>query len=480
MIFITRFWNNDSTLPMIKNSFLFLCGFMMITTLLSCNDDNFLGSSIQPGKDKLSIAYDTFGVKTQSVIVDSIYLRNSLAALGEFTDPTFGTTKSDYMAQLYCARNFQFPDDVSKVDSAFMYIYYSGWYGDSTGVHHAKVYELNKPLDISNTYYSNTNPSDYIDWTNPKLIGQGAFASGDIETSDSIKKLSTYSRSVRIPINLTLANRFLQDSKTSPSKFATPEAFLKYFNGIYVTTDYGNSSLLYVSHTEIELCYGTWLYSTTTGLRDSFIIGASYFPSTKEVKQINMTKHVDLSQYLKPSANDSLNYIYAPAGMFTRVTIPDSLFTKNSGLLSGKTVSSMRLRVMASVPDDDNPWKYAIKPPSTLLLVNEDSVQRFFSKFEMPDGLNTFAASYDSTNLDYSFNMSYYAQKMIREKDSPGSTNLNPFTKMLLIPVSIVTNTDGDQVRLENVISPAAVKIRSGTNSYQPMRLEVIYSKEGQ
>jgi hypothetical protein len=463
---------------MTKNLFLALCGFFVIAAFFSCNDDDLLGSSVQPGKDKRDVIYSTFSVNTKTVLVDSVYLRNSEALLGEFTDPLFGTTKSDYMAQLYCARDFSFPDDVNQIDSAYIFFSYSKWFGDSTDVHHVKVYELNKPLDYQSYSYSNTSPDNYIDWSNPLLIGQGTFTTGDLYTTDSVKGLSSYSPEIRIPISLSLGNRFLKDSRTNPDKFATPENFQKYFNGIYVTTDYGNGSILYISSSTLGFCYDTWKYSYTTNLRDSFVIGTSYFPVTKEVKQINRTEHVDLQQYLNPLTNDSLNYIFAPGGLFTQVTIPDSLFTKNKGILSGKTISSMRLKVTAVDADLDHPWKYAMKPPEALLLINADSAQSFFKKFEIADGLNSFTAKYDSTNLDYSFDMSYYAQKMVRENDSVGSTSLSPFTRMLIIPVSIVTNSSSTNVYLENLITPASVKIRSGKNTYQPMKLEVIYSKE--
>ena len=478
MTFIIRYWNNDFALPMIKKLFLALCGFFMIAALFSCNDDNLLGSSVQPDKDKRDVIYSTFSVNTKTVLVDSIYLRNSEALLGEFTDPIFGTTKSDYMTQLYSARNFSFPDDVNQIDSAFIFFYYSKWFGDSTDVHHVKIYELNKPLDNLSYYDSNTNPDDYIDWSNPILIGQGAFTTGDLYTTDSVKALTTYSPAIRIPISLSLGNQFLKDFRTNPDNFTTPENFQKYFNGIYITTDYGNGSILYITHSEIGFCYDTWKYSKTTNLRDSFVVGASYFPATKEVKQINRTEHIDLQQYLDPLTNDSLNYIFAPGGLLTQVTIPDSLFTKGKGILSGKTISSMRLKVTAVDADLDNPWTYAMKPPEALLLINADSTQSFFKKFELADGLNSFIAKYDSTNLDYSFDLSYYAQKMVRENDSVGSTSLSPFTRMLMIPVSIVTNSSSTNVYLENLITPASVKIRSGKNTYQPMKLEVIYSKE--
>ena len=113
-----------------------------------------------------------------------------MAALGEFTDPTFGTTQSDFMAQLYCARNFKLPDDVTHIDSANIYLFYRSWFGDSSEVHQVNVYELNNSLDLNKPYYSKTDVSKYCDRS--KLIAQGTFTTGDFYTSDSVRALKTY------------------------------------------------------------------------------------------------------------------------------------------------------------------------------------------------------------------------------------------------------------------------------------------------
>ena len=160
---------------------------------------------------------------------------------------------------------------------------------------------------------------------------------------------------MKIPVSLEVAEDFRRESVLHPEKFATPEAFREYFKGIYVTTEakdgtvMGNGSIMYISHTEIELCFDTKIVSNTTGIRDSLVVGAAYFPVTKEVKQINRAYHRDLSKYIQPSTSDSLNYIYSPAGMFTKVTIPQSLFTKGSNKsLSGKTICNLNLKVTAN------------------------------------------------------------------------------------------------------------------------------------
>ncbi|MDD4922746.1 MAG: DUF4270 domain-containing protein [Bacteroidales bacterium] len=459
-----------------KNFFLLLCGFLMVSALFSCNDDNTVGSSVQPDKDIISVNYDTVHLHSETVIVDSVYFRNSIAMLGEFTDGTFGTTKSDFMAQLYCARHFSFPDDVTRIDSAYIYFYYNKWFGDSSTVHHVNIYQLNRSLDDDTTYFSNINPRNY--YSESDLIAQGSFTAGDFIHSDSAQALSSYSKVVRIPIrNLALAQKFLADSRdlSTKSAFETPENFQQYFKGIYVTTDMGNGSILYINQVQMEFCFDTRLVRQSTGVRDSVVIGAAYFPITKEVKQINRTDHNDLSKYIETNFSDSLNYVFAPGGMFTKVTIPERIFKKDEGLLSNKTISSFNLKVMATSLDNG---KYAMAPPEALLLINAANVNAFFNKFELSDGLNSFLAKYDSNAKNYVFDLSRYAQKMIHKFDGTGSVeNFTPFTDLLIIPVSIVSDDDGAAIRLEHLMTPSAVKVRSGNHPTQPMKLEIVYAR---
>jgi hypothetical protein len=478
-IFTTRFWNNDFVLTMKKKLLSILCGFCLSAALFSCTDDNTIGTSMQPDQDKIAVLCDTVRVKTETVSQDGVNLRNSLEVLGEFTDPTYGTVKSDFMSQLYCPYNFSFPDDVNSIDSAYMYFYYTKYFGDSTTVHHVNVYEIDKKaLDNYTTYLSSESVDDYCSKT--KLLASGSFTTGDFMNTDSIKALSTYSAAVRIPVDLSLAERFLADYRADSTIFETPKSFRDYFKGVYVTTDYGNGSLLYITTTKIEMCYNTYLYSYAMKLRDSLVVGASYFPVNKEIKQINRVTHKDLSSYLQTTSTDSLNYIYAPAGMFTKVTIPKEIFAKDTGLLSGTYINGLSLTVNATQveADKDDPWDYAMEPPESLLLIDASRVDDFFDGFNLSDGMYTFLATYDSDDEDYVFDLSYYAQKMVREVADSTSTDFTPFTEMLLIPVTSVTNDDGDDVRIEHVITPAAVKICSGNHPDKPMTLRIVYSKQ--
>lgn len=458
-----------------KRAFI-LFSVLLALGVLSCTEDNFIGSSVQPGRDVLDVRYTTMPVVSQTVFMDSVYLRNSVAVLGKFTDPTYGTIKSDFVSQLYCPYNFQFPTQMTSIDSCFLYLYYDSWFGDSTTVMHLNVWELdknrpdNKPLS-----YSSTSADDYCSKT--KLIADYSYAAADFATSDSLKELSDYQRVIRVPIDINvLAKRFFKDNREHPEYFATPNAFNDYFKGLYITTDYGNGNLLYITHSELEFAYSYKMVANHSQSLDSVVVGGSYFPITKEIRQINRVEHPDLKRLVQLNPNDTINYLYAPGGMFTKVTIPDSVFEATNGEMDHSIINSFKLYVNATQLDDD--WEYAMSRPKSLLLIDESKSKSFFEGFNLNDGKYSFLGNYDSNTDSYVFNLSYYAQKMIRVKAGESVDDFTPFTNMILVPVQAVENSSGVNIRLDHVITPSAVKIRSSKSLLNPMQLRIVYSKK--
>jgi hypothetical protein len=174
-------------------------------------------------------------------------------------------------------------------------LYYDSWFGDSTTMMHVSVYELDQPLQRNVPYYTNIDVKPYIQQA--RTLGKIPSRPVICYSTDSMKRLDSYRTVVKVPIdvNLAIVSSGIPVIRSKRLSFKTPEAFSQYFNGLYVDCDFGNGSITYVNHTELELCYGTTLESSTMeGLRDSFVLGASYFPITKEVRQVNRFSHPDL------------------------------------------------------------------------------------------------------------------------------------------------------------------------------------------
>lgn len=85
-----------------------------ITILSGCSDDlNLVGSTIQPGGDKMPVYVDTFQMQATTLLMDSVYARTTSGLLGEFYDPLYGNVKSDYICQFYCPSDFKFQKNLS-------------------------------------------------------------------------------------------------------------------------------------------------------------------------------------------------------------------------------------------------------------------------------------------------------------------------------------------------------------------------------
>ncbi|MBQ9201168.1 MAG: DUF4270 domain-containing protein [Bacteroidales bacterium] len=434
----------------------------------SCTDGESIGQSIQPGQDLVLTDTATFQLNSQTVVVDSILQKNSVAVLGEYTDACFGTTKADFMAQFYCPPAFSFPEiPDNNIDSVFLYLYFDDCFGNNASLLEASVWQLTGPLDLDQAYYTNINVADYCD--RQKKLGSVTFTPA---TADN-RWTSQYDYCVRIPLDSVFGQQFYLDSRDSvnhPGAFSDVRHFIEYFNGLYVSTTYGNGAIVYISHIELEFCYDYRLKNSSGVLVDT--VSATYFPVTGEVKQVNRYTHPDLTAYLPVSADDSLNYLYAPAGMFTKITLPVGDIT---GRLSHKNINYARLKVSAAELDDS---EWGMDPPSRLLLLREEDIHSFFAGYSLPDDLYSFSATYSTSDTCFVFDLSTYLQKLIRQADGDlGATEeFTPYDKMLLVPVTLVQNTDKTSLYLLPDYRPSAVKIRSAAHPGIPMKLELVHS----
>lgn len=435
----------------------------LIVASLSCTESQNIGGSIQPPGDVMLTDTASFFLTTETIRIDSILYKNSKALLGEFTDQFFGTTKAEFLAQVYCPLNFKFDESIQRIDSVYLYLYYDSWFGDELALMELSVFELNKPLNHLQSYYTNVDLSDYCDKS--QKLGSITYSTGepftDIETS------SDYS-CIRVTLDTTFAQRILRENRNNPQYFTDPRIFAdSVLHGIAISPSFGNGNLMYIEHAEFEFCY-QYSYTDTLGvLVDT--TGASYFPVTKEVRQINNYQHPDLEGYLPLNSNDSLNYLFSPAGLYTRVVLPiEDILAR----LEGKNINSARIKAVITNFDDS---KWGMLPPENLLLLNEKGVHDFFAGYNNADKLYSFLADYSKTEERFNFDLSNYLQKTVRNDSTDAFV---PFNSMLMVPVNKVTLNSASTTSLflvQNIL-PNAAKIRSAKHPDKPMKLEVIYS----
>ena len=154
----------------------YLAGLLLASLfVVSCDDttDN-IGSSLTDNVDKLNVMTDTFKVTTRSIEAGPVLSRSITGYLGKVRDPETGAyTTSNFMTQFYTPEGFTFPDKQNIIslddegtpvaDSCDIRLYYTSFYGDSLATMKLSAYELSKPVEEGQKFYSNFNPeTEYI------------------------------------------------------------------------------------------------------------------------------------------------------------------------------------------------------------------------------------------------------------------------------------------------------------------------------
>ena len=121
-----------------------------------------------------------------------------------------------------------------------------------------------------------------------------------------------------------------------------------------------------------------------------------------------------------------------------------------------------------------NDW---LQPAAYMLLIKEQSVDRFFANKELPSdtcallgALTTDKDSVGNTIYYYSYDLSVFITNQLRQQNNDSILN------MLLVPVTVGTSTTSSttvvsSVRQQQTMS--ATKIKSAKNG---MQLELVYS----
>ena len=420
-----------------------ILSFAALLSLAGCKDDGQVGSIIQPEEDLLHAYSGMVNLPSASILVDSTLSKSDAMYLGEYTDPVFGTTKVEFMSQIdsridglvfpntavvsYMSTTSGILDSLLQtldskfgkitkiesptnvvVDSAFFEMKYGdSFFGDSMALQAVSVYALNEDLSKSQLYYTDTKVSDYC--KKDTLLGSLSY---------QIQK----SRTIRVPLPLDYVNR-LVSVYDSISNVKTQAQFDKMFKGVYVAHSFNGGGIITIPVAGFHIFYrydallqttyegrdtvvNTAKLKDVNGNRISILVTDLFLSANKSVARVNVVEHDGLTDIYQSLPND-FTYIFAPAGIYSKVTIPlntikDSLL-ENVSDISKVMFNSARLKIWAKNLE----WKTDLKktPYNYLLLVPRDSVVPFFAKNKTPDGITSFIAAYDTSSCAYAFDV---------------------------------------------------------------------------
>ncbi|MCR4853615.1 MAG: DUF4270 domain-containing protein [Prevotella sp.] len=460
--------------------------------IASCDDTtDTIGTSLTDNMDHLQITTDTFNVSSRSIVADSVFSRSTIGYLGTIKDPETGARiSSDFMVQFNTFEDYRFPatDSIVSVqdgeiiaDSCEIQLFYSSFFGDSLTTMQATAYEMATPMQEGVRYYSNYDPMANGLIREGGICKKKTYTLSDQSVKDSLRATSNYSPSIRISLNEPYTDK---DGKTY-NNFGTyimrkyyenPNYFKNSYNfihnvcpGFYVKTTGGLGCMAY-----IDISWISVYFRVKSG--DNVSVGVARFSGTEEVLQAT---HITNDQKkIKQLAEDpTCTYLKSPAGIFTEVELPVNDITLNH---ANDTLNSAKLKF--SRINNNVHGSNTLSVPSSLLMVERDSMYTFFEKGKNIDNKQTFVTSYSANAYSFS-NISGLIRHMAEARANGLKSNSNweaehpNWNKVVLIPVKL-TSTNGSIVRVTHDMSLSSTRLVGGTqNPYDALKMSIIYSK---
>lgn len=474
-------------------------------TFAACDDTTEgIGGSITNKIDNINISNSAFNVTTKSIVADSVLSRNNTGLIGNMKDPeTHNYVKGDYMTQLSVLPTFsvdtldyikQANKGSIEADSCYLLVSYNASYGDTIAPMKVTAYEMTKPMAEDKEYYSNYDAfkEGWVSENNPHWS-----SNYNLSNTSDVKNFKIYLNKKYTKDGKTYKNYgsyIMQTYAEHPEYFKTNYKFLhNVCPGFYIKNVGGTGNMAKIWNTEL-IFYWTRhkTIKAKDGVTDSTAVSIGYnrFDGTEEVLQLNKIEN-DTENMKKLASQQNWTYLKSPAGIFTEVTLPieDIMRGHEKDTLNTASISFPRL----NNKDEDNAYNFAT--PSTILMVQKDSLQSFFEKSKLADNRTSYTASYSSTGSyknAYTFqNIANLVSAMYKNKGKGENWN-----KVVLVPVNVITTTQGYTTVISKInhdMSLASTRLIVGTDDPDkdyttdkktgkkvasgPIRIKVIYSK---
>lgn len=475
-------------------------------TFAACDDTTEgIGGSITNKIDNINISDSAFNVTTKSIVAGAVLSRNNTGLIGKMKDPETGNyVKGDYMTQLSVLPTFsvdtldyikQANKGSIEADSCYLLVSYNASYGDTIAPMKVTAYEMTKPMSEDKEYYSNYDAFKE-GWVSEN--NQHWSSNYNLSNTSDVKNFKIYlNKPYTTKDGKTYKNYgsyIMQTYAEHPEYFKTNYKFLhNVCPGFYIKNVGGTGNMAKIWNTEL-IFYWTRhkTIKAKDGVTDSTAVSIGYnrFDGTEEVLQLNKIEN-DTKNLEKLASQQNWTYLKSPAGIFTEVTLPieDIMKGHEKDTLNTATISFPRL----NNENEDNAYNFAT--PSTILMVQKDSLQSFFEKSKLADNRTSYTASYSSTGTyknAYTFqNIANLVSAMYKNKGKGENWN-----KVVLVPVNVITTTQGYTTVISKInhdMSLASTRLIVGTDDPDkdyttdkvtgkkvasgPIRIKVIYSK---
>ncbi len=434
--------------------------FLTSLLLIAC-EANEIGSEIQPTEDKMSVKTDSFTVSATSALITDRYSESDKLLLGNYEDPIYGSAKFDFLAE-FRYLNADYPS-TAKATSVQVVMYYKTFFGDSTAVQEATVYQLNNPLKFEENYTTDIELSEFCDKS--EVLGKKVYVAYDPTVPDSIQNLDDYCNTVRVDLPLSIGEKLISDRSITTSQ----TNFLNLLKGIYVTNEFTGQVVLNVDSVNLEVAYD---YVPKASKPDSIVNAVRVYPVNKETTGVLRISNVKVPEI--ESIPDSLVYLSSFVGMVPKVEIPVDRIRERLGYVDGDIISINNMSLVLEEALCADSSLTDLKMPSYVILIREADIDKFFTQSLYPaEGINTVLGVYEKDIRAYRFNnIADYLHTILYTNAE--ADEINPF---YVLPITGATDIEGTDAVIRHQFRPSGIRLRSPQNENSNMRLSVTYTK---
>ena len=487
----------------------FILGILASATfmLASCDDTTeHIGSSLIDDMDKLKIETDTFSVTSRTIIADSVLSRNTTGYIGKVKDPQTGAyITGSFMTQFHIMDNYEYPEKDSIVsknsageiiaDSCDIVLFTDGHFGDSLAAMKLTAYEMEKPMEENDVYYSNFDPQKKGYVRADGIHVNKAYSLYDLSIDEATRNSSSFTPNIRVKLNGKYTDKegktynnfgsyIMSKYYSDPSNFKDTYSFIhKVVPGFFFKYKSGLGSMGYITASRLIVYFRyrdkvteSVVDSSTKQSKDTTYVktlnGMSSFAGTEEVLQTT-TFDSDKGKAEQLAADNTCTYIKSPAGLFTEVTLPvDEI------VYSHESDSINTAKIVMTKINDKSLSDYGFSVPQTLLMIPKSEMYSFFEQNKVADYKTSFLATYNSTYNTYTFgNIS----NLIKHIHKTADKSKEDWDKVVLIPVTVTYDQSSSTTTITKVshdMSLSSTRLVGGSaNPYGAIKISVVYSK---
>lgn len=456
----------------------FFLGLVAGIILSACSESTGL-LGITDNEDQLTSSTFTYGATTKSVAMGRVIADNTNAYLGNVIDPETGNSiTATCAAQFYCLEDYQLPADSLLIpndnadgklvqkwcDSCEVRLYLRDVYGEKNNPMKLEVFMLDSNPDNmfneDSTYYTDTDLMQFVADKSP--IAERVFTPRDYMLSEVDLQDSKHTDNIVIPLPDSIGQKIMDAYYENPSNFSNSYKFIhNVFPGLLFRISNGEGTMLTSQVGVMNLFYDYRMVEKP----DTVLNGLTRFAATPEVIQSSSFSNSDLEELINKT---EFTYLKTPAGIATEMTLPINEIFENNPLDSISLASITLLRY------NKEQTSFQLGSPSKVLMVRKKDAEDFFVNHKVADGKTSYLASFNATSNTYYFsNIARLISYCWEEKKNQTEPD-EDWNKVLIIPVTTTSNTNGNVTSVTNEMSLTSIRLQGGANDIIP--IQVVYT----